>query len=90
MKKLIRNLILLSVVSFSGILLAGPVDVNTADAETIAENLKGIGLKKAAAIIDYRTTYGPFQKFEDLINVKGIGLKTVEQNKDNILFAKSQ
>lgn len=90
MKKFIRNLILLSIVSFSGIVLAGPIDVNTADAATIAENLKGVGLKKATAIIAYRKTYGPFQKLEDLANVKGIGLKTVDQNKDNILFSKSQ
>lgn len=65
--------------------LAGPVNVNTADAETISEALKGVGLSKAQAIIEYRQKHGPFKSAEDLSLVKGIGERTVELNRDDIL-----
>ena len=60
------------------------VNVNTADASAIAEELKGIGLKKAAAIIEYRQEHGDFKTIESLTEVKGIGLKTVEKNREFI------
>ncbi len=60
------------------------VNVNTADAKAIAEELKGIGLKKAEAIIEYRQSNGDFKTIESLTNVKGIGLKTIEKNRENI------
>jgi competence protein ComEA len=65
--------------------LAGPVNVNTADAETISESLQGIGLNKAHAIVEYRQKHGPFKSADDLSLVKGIGDRTVELNRDNIL-----
>ena len=65
--------------------LAGPVNVNTADAETIAEELKGIGLAKAEAIVEYREKYGPFKSPEDLALVRGIGERTVERIKADVL-----
>lgn len=64
---------------------AGPVDVNTADAETISAELQGVGISKAIAIVEYRKANGPFQKAEDLALVKGIGERTVEINRQNIL-----
>jgi competence protein ComEA len=64
--------------------LAGPVDVNTADAETISTELKGVGLSKAKAIVDYRKKHGPFRSADDLSLVKGIGERTVELNRSNI------
>jgi competence protein ComEA len=66
---------------------AGPVDINTADAETISTELNGIGLIKAKAIVEYRKKYGPFKSPEDLSLVKGIGDRTVELNRANILVA---
>jgi len=81
MKKLLLTAIT-SLVLFSQSLFA--VNVNSADAETIAEELKGIGLKKAQAIIEYRTKNGDFKTIESLTEVKGIGLKTVEKNRENI------
>ena len=63
---------------------AGPVNINTADAETISAELNGIGLAKAKAIVEYRQKYGPFKSADDLSLVKGIGDKTVELNRDNI------
>ena len=66
------------------IAFAGPVNVNTADAETLSAELKGIGLAKAKAIVEYRKKYGPFKSADDLALVKGIGERTVELNRENI------
>ncbi|KZZ57235.1 hypothetical protein A3762_02145 [Oleiphilus sp. HI0125] len=62
-----------------------PVNINEADAQTIASNLKGIGLKKAEAIIQYRKSYGPFHDVEELKEVKGIGKSILEKNKHLIV-----
>ena len=53
--------------------IAGPVNVNTADAETISAELKGVGLTKARAIVEYRDKHGPFESVEDQALVSGIG-----------------
>ena len=66
--------------------LAGEVNVNVADAETIAAELKGVGLSKARAIVEYREKHGAFQSADDLARVKGIGMKTVEANRKYILL----
>ncbi len=67
-----------------------PVNVNTASAEEIAEALKGIGMSKAAAIVDYRNTNGKFKHIDELINVKGIGIRTVDINREYILLENSE
>jgi competence protein ComEA len=67
--------------------LAGPVNVNSADAESIAAELKGVGLSKAKAIVEYRKKHGPFRSAEDLTLVKGIGERTLDLNKDDIKVA---
>ncbi len=64
--------------------LAGPVNINTADAETISAELKGVGLAKARAIVEYREKHGPFRSPDDLSLVKGIGERTVEINRADI------
>lgn len=64
---------------------AQPVNVNTADAGTIAANLKGIGQSKAEAIVAYREKNGAFKSVDDLAKVKGIGEKTVAANREYIL-----
>ena len=66
---------------------AAPVNVNTADAETISESLQGVGLSKARAIVEYRQKHGPFRSADDLSLVKGIGERTVELNRNDILVA---
>ena len=69
--------------------IAGPVNVNTADAETISAELQGVGISKALAIVDYRKAHGPFKSVDDLTLVKGIGERTVEINRANILLKPS-
>ncbi|CAG1020682.1 hypothetical protein DOJK_00507 [Patescibacteria group bacterium] len=83
MKKLLLMSLLLS--SFS--VFATPVNINTADAKTIADSLNGIGLKKAQAIVDYRTKNGNFTSVDDLSKVSGIGAKTITKNKADILLS---
>lgn len=84
MFKKITFAILLAAFSISA--WAIPVNVNKADAQTIANSLKNIGLVKAQAIVEYRDANGPFTTAADLAKVKGIGLKTVEMNEQDILL----
>lgn len=65
------------------------VDINKADAVTIAENLNGIGDAKAKAIVAYRVLHGDFKNADELIKVKGIGTKLVDRNKELISFSKA-
>ncbi len=62
-------------------LAAVTVDINRADAATMIENWKGIGEKKARAIIAYRKKNGPFASINDLANVKGIGEGLIKKNR---------
>lgn len=68
---------------------ATPVNVNTADMQTISDALPGIGPAKAQAIVDYRTKHGPFKAKEDLTNVPGIGAATLEKIKGDVLLQES-
>ena len=68
---------------------AGPVNVNTADASTLAQELDGIGPAKAQAIVEYRQKNGPFRTAEDLLKVQGIGERVLEQNRANLRFDKA-
>lgn len=60
----------------------GLININTADAAELMK-LKGVGEKTAGKIIEYRTQ-SPFEKPEDIMNVKGIGEKKFEDIKDHI------
>ena len=62
------------------------VNINLADAETIAMILDGVGLRRAEAIVDYRESNGDFKAIDDLILVSGIGEFTVRNNADRILL----
>lgn len=85
MKSLIRSIIL-SFAFLSAAAFAGPVNINTADAATIAMELKGVGEKTAAAIVAYREEHGPFKTLDDLKYVKGIGDKIIAKNEADIRF----
>ena len=65
---------------------ASVVNVNTADAEQLAQALKGVGLKKAEAIVAYREANGEFQHIDELVNVKGIGVRTIDLNRGVIML----
>lgn len=63
------------------------VDINTADAETLAMALDGIGLAKAREIVAYREQNGEFKSVEDLELVRGIGPATIARNRDRIVVS---
>lgn len=61
------------------------VNINTASVEQLMQ-LDRVGEKYASRIVEYREKHGDFQKPEDIMNVKGIGKKTWEANKDRIVI----
>ena len=62
----------------------GKININTADAQTLADVMHRVGEKYAAAIVAYREEHGYFETIEDIVKVKGIGPKTLERNRDLI------
>lgn len=81
-KQLLATLVLLPVIAW-----AGPVDLNTADAATLARELKGIGPARAEAIIAWREANGPFKAPEDIVLVQGIGERVLEDNRALLLVS---
>ncbi len=76
--------VVISILMVPVCIMAGEkINLNTATLEELTK-LKGIGPAYAQRIIDYRENYGPFEKIEDLMKVKGIGQKTFDANKDII------
>lgn len=69
---------------------AGPVDINTADAATIARELNGVGESRARAIVDFREKNGRFATPEDVMKVSGIGPQVLKLNRDNIRTGQSE
>lgn len=67
---------------------AEPLDINSADAPTIAATISGIGPARAAAIVDFRKENGPFGSVDDLVLVKGIGMATIDRNRDKLKAVK--
>jgi competence protein ComEA len=84
MKSVLRFVLVTVLTLITSAVMAEPVNVNTANAEEIAQALNGIGEAKARAIVEFREANGPFQSVHDLTEVKGIGSKTLEMNKDDI------
>ncbi|MGH8657891.1 MAG: ComEA family DNA-binding protein [Gammaproteobacteria bacterium] len=69
---------------FSSLVLADPIDINTASADELAQAIKGVGPAKAAAIVAHREKHGPFASIDDLALVQGIGEKTVQMNRETL------
>ncbi|PQZ58590.1 MULTISPECIES: helix-hairpin-helix domain-containing protein [Bacillus] len=63
----------------------GKVQINTASKEQL-EKITGIGSRKAESILKYREEHGPFQKIDDLLEIDGIGAKSLEKIKDQIII----
>ncbi|WP_237385532.1 ComEA family DNA-binding protein [Xenorhabdus sp. Sc-CR9] len=64
----------------------GSLNINIANAEELAKELNGIGVKKAQAIIEYREKYGPFTAIEQLQEVQGIGPIFIEKNRNKLTY----
>ncbi|MCK4863825.1 MAG: helix-hairpin-helix domain-containing protein [Gammaproteobacteria bacterium] len=86
--KTIRIVVTFLALTLSAFVFAEPVNINTADAQALSKNIKGVGLKKAQAIIAYREKNGAFKSIEGLKKVKGIGVKLLEKNTDTIIVEK--
>ena len=84
MERITRMCLLLIALLVSGPGLANTIDINTADAQTLATGLTGVGETKARAIVAYRDQNGPFKSPDDLKQVKGIGDRILELNRGNI------
>ena len=81
----LRHLIPCAVLLIAGAAHAGePVNINTADAEALAEAINGVGIKKARDIVAYRQENGPFETVEELAEVRGIGMQTVDRSRENL------
>ena len=63
----------------------GTVNINTATLEEL-QTIKGIGKKKAEAILQYRKEHGAFRTKEELLQVKGIGKKALEAIESQVTF----
>ena len=63
----------------------GTININTATLEEL-QTIKGIGKKKAEAILQYRKEHGAFRTKEDLLQVKGIGKKALEAIESQVTF----
>ena len=88
--KLIQSIILtlllaLPIIGFS----AEAININTADKETLMTVIKGVGEKKAEAIIKYREENGPFKSVDELTNVKGVGEAMIEKHRDMLTTSDS-
>ncbi len=65
------------------------VNINTASVESLQE-VKGIGPKLAAKIVEYRTEHGKFKEVDDLAGVKGIGEKKLDKIKDQVTVGEDE
>nr|WP_242110848.1 helix-hairpin-helix domain-containing protein [Luteimonas aquatica] len=81
--------LLLSLLLAGTALATDKVNINTANATELDRVLLNVGPTKAEAIVAYRKQNGAFRSPEQLAMVKGIGLKTVEKNRDRILVGAS-
>lgn len=60
------------------------VNINTADATTLAAAIQGVGQARAEAIVAYREKHGPFATIDDLALVRGVGERVLEQNRERL------
>lgn len=87
MRTLLKGMLFTFFIAGAGSLFAGPVNINTADEETLEAELEGVGPALAAAIVRDREENGRYESVEALTRVRGIGQRVIEVNKDFILIA---
>ena len=83
--KALSSALLVAALSLSYFANAEPVDLNQADAETLADNIVGVGPVLAEAIVAYRLENGPFVSTEQLLEIPGLGPKLLEKNEKFLL-----
>lgn len=88
MRKFVMGCFSALLLGLSAITQAAPVDINSADATVLAQGIKGVGVKRAEAIVAYRKEHGPFKTVDDLAKVPGVGAKVVEENRANLSVGK--
>ena len=64
--------------------VSNKIDLNKADLSTLTGSFKGIGKKRAEAIIAYRESHQGFKAIEELAEVKGFGSRFVEANREKL------
>ncbi len=80
-----RYLMACAILLVASVVHAGePVNINTADAEALAAAINGVGIKKARDIINYRQKNGPFESVDELAQISGIGVQTVDRSRANL------
>ncbi len=85
LKTTLTRLLLAAALALPGLASAVErININTADAAALDRIMDGVGPAKAAAIIEHRRVNGPFRSIDQLVNVKGIGLATVERNRNRV------
>ncbi len=62
-----------------------PININEADAAELADGLQGVGQTRALAIVADREANGAFTSVDDLTRVSGIGMATVDANRERIV-----
>ena len=88
---IVRKILFTFLLFFTGLAAAADaVDINSADAATLMKALKGVGPDKASAIISYREQHGRFKTADQLAEVKGIGKKLVEMNREVIIVGEAE
>ena len=86
---ILRKCIFAILLSLPVLLYAGqPININTADKELLM-TIKGVGEKRAEAIIAYRKQNGPFKSVDQLAKIKGLGQYFVDTNRD-VLIVKDE
>ena len=89
-----KHLVSAFVLGLSSVVFAadppGPIDINTASAEALAEAIHGVGLKRARAIVLHREEHGSFASVDQLAQVRGISTKTIERNRDRLTAGASE
>lgn len=84
MKKLLSSVLSIGAFLAAVVAEAGPVNINTADAETLAAELNGVGPALARAIVEDRNRNGLYTTPEALTRVSGIGMRLIENNREFI------
>jgi len=82
--EIFKKTLLAACLLIPALLFAEAININTADKDALMSAIRGVGEKRAEAIIAYREQNGPFKSIEELAEVRGIGASIVEANMDNL------